>query len=105
VNSGPDGVDQTWASEGGSGEPAETLSADPKSAVLAELYLRACTAGAPCDDLAVALANAVLDSEVVRLALEVLDSEQHRHAKATELASRLLETTNTQFAAQGQGHG
>ena len=39
-----------------------------KSAELAELFLRACAAGAPCADLAAALAESVLEDKAVRLA-------------------------------------
>ena len=58
---------------------------------LAELFLRACAAGAPCDDLATALAECVLEDELVRLALDVLDGGEHRYARATELASAVLD--------------
>ena len=107
MNSGPGGVDQTWTSEGGSDDPVETLSADPKSAVLAELYLRACAAGAPCNDLAVALATAVLEDDAIRLAVAVLESDEHRLARATELAERVLNAASNDAGSRSErkGHG
>ena len=59
---------------------------------LAELFLKACALGAPCGDLATALAEAVVDAAGVRLAVEVLSGGEHRMARATELAARLLDT-------------
>jgi hypothetical protein len=70
---------------------------------LAELFLRACAAGAPCDDLATALAESVLEDELVRLALDVLDGGEHRYARATELASMLLDATAQRVASNPKG--
>ena len=58
---------------------------------LAELFLKACALGAPCGDLATALAEAVVDAAGVRLAVEVLAGDEHQIARATELAARVLE--------------
>ena len=60
---------------------------------LAELFLRACAVGAPCDDLAAALAESVLEDDLVRLAFEVLDCGEHRYARATKLASAVLDAS------------
>ncbi len=59
-------MDQTWTTEAPSKSSSGPLEVSERVAVLAELYLRACAAGAPCNDLAEAMANAVLESEVVR---------------------------------------
>ncbi len=98
-------VDQTWASKVQPGSPVDSPEATPRTSILAELYLHACAAGAPCNDLALALANAVLDSDFVQLARAVLDSEQHRHAKATELAGRLLESAGQAFVVKLNDNG
>jgi len=71
-------VDQAWTS-------AEA----PRG--LAELLLKACTLGAPCGDLATALADAVIDAAGVALAVEVLAGGEHQIARATELAARVLD--------------
>ena len=60
---------------------------------LAELFLKACALGAPCGDLAMALAGAVVDAAGVRLALEVLAGGEHQIARATELAARVLDAS------------
>ena len=96
VNSGPDGVDQTWTTEASSEATARALQVTERVAVLAELYLRACAARAPCNDLAEAMAKAILESEVVRLAQVVLKGGEHRHAWATELAARVLDANRIQ---------
>ena len=57
---------------------------------LAELFLKACSLGAPCGDLALALAEAVVDAAGARLAVEVLAGGEHQIARATELAARVL---------------
>ena len=97
-------MDQTWTTETAPNSPDETSVSAPQPTVLAELYLRACAAGAPCNDLALALANAVLDNEFVRLALSVLDSEKHRHAKATELAGKLLDAADPECTTKARGN-
>jgi hypothetical protein len=71
-------VDQAWTS-------AEAPRA------LAELFLKACALGAPCGDLARALADAVVDAAGIRLAVEVLSGGEHQIARATELAARVLD--------------
>jgi hypothetical protein len=53
-------------------------------------YPEAGAAGLPCGDLAVALARAVLHTTDVRLALQVLEGGPFAHARATELAGRVL---------------
>jgi hypothetical protein len=58
---------------------------------LAELFLKACALGAPCGDLATALAEAVIDAAGVALAVEVLEGGEHQIARATELAARVLD--------------
>ena len=98
-------MDQTWTSEQPSQSSSGALQVDERVAILAELYLRACAVGAPCNDLAEAMANAILESEVVRLAQAVLRGAKHRHASATELAARVLEaaqdrSTRSQPAAE-----
>ena len=74
-------MDQAWTS-------AEAPRA------LAELFLKACALGAPCGDLATALAAAVIDTAGVGPALEVLAGGEHRIARATELAARVLDDTD-----------
>jgi hypothetical protein len=76
-----------------------------RTAALAELFLRACAIGAPCDDLAVALADAVVDAAGARLALEVLAGGELRFARATELAERVLESAREERQAKGGAHG
>ena len=76
-----------------------------RAAALADLFLRACAIGAPCDDLAVALANAVVDAAGVRLALEVLEGGEHRFARATVLAGRVLDAVHVAAKAKESGHG
>jgi len=71
-------VDQAWTG-------AETLRP------LAELFLKACALGAPCGDLATALAEAVVDAAGVRLAVDVLAGGEHRIARATELAALVID--------------
>lgn len=53
-------------------------------------YLRAGATGLPCVDLAVALADVVLGGRTVTLALKVLEGGPFAHARATELAERVL---------------
>lgn len=74
-----------------------------QSAELAELFLRACSAGAPCADLANALAESVLEAAKVRLALDVLERDEHAYAKATELASRVLDAVGKIRAGKASG--
>ena len=76
-----------------------------RTAALAELFLRACALGAPCNDLALALANAVVDAAGARLALEVLDGGEHRLARATELAGRVLDSVRAEAERAGRGSG
>jgi hypothetical protein len=82
-----------------------SLAASERTAALAELFLRACAIGAPCDDLAIALADAVVDAAGGRLALEVLAGGELRFARATELAERVLESTREEAKANGGAHG
>ncbi len=79
-------MDQAWTS-------AEAPRA------LAELFLRACALGAPCGDLATALADAVVDAAGVRLAVEVLAGGEHQIARATELAGRVLDATRRETSS------
>jgi len=79
-------VDQAWTS-------AEAPRA------LAELFLKACALGAPCGDLATALADAVVDAAGVRLAVDVLSAGEHQIARATELAGRVLDAEALSGAA------
>ena len=72
---------------------------------LAELFLRACAVGAPCEDLATALAESVLEDDLIRLALDVLGCEEHRYARATELASKVLAATASSAAGKLKGYG
>ena len=65
---------------------------------LAEIYLRAVAVGAPANELAVALADAVLGSELVQLAQAVLSDEQYRYARATELAGKILDSMTSNVA-------
>lgn len=53
-------------------------------------YLKAGAGGLPCAGLAAAVARAVLDTTDVRLALQVLEGGPFAHARATELAARVL---------------
>jgi len=61
-------------------------------------YLEAGAAGLPCAELAVELAQAVLGHPDVQLALKVLEGGPFAHARATELACRILQ------AAEADGH-
>ena len=74
-------------------DQARTNAEAPRA--LAELFLKACALGAPCSDLAVALAAAVIDAAGVGLALEVLAGGEHRIARATALAARVLDASAT----------
>ena len=58
---------------------------------LADVFLRACALGAPCGELAVALANAVIDASGARVAVEILDGGEFAVARAIELAKRIIE--------------
>lgn len=80
-------MDQPW-----------TSSETPRA--LAELFLKACALGAPCGDLATALAEAVVDAAGVRLALEVLAGGEFQIARATELAARVLDVTGTEASSR-----
>ena len=77
----------------------------------ARAYLEAGAAGLPCAELAVELAQAVLGHPDVQLALQVLEGGPFAHARATELACRMLEAGDAERAAarsgkkRGDGHG
>lgn len=60
-------------------------------ASLADVFLRACALGAPCGELAVALANAVIDASGARVAVEILEGGEFAFARAIELAKRIIE--------------
>jgi hypothetical protein len=85
-------VDQAWTS-------AEVPRA------LAELFLKACALGAPCGDLATALAAAVVDAAGARLAVEVLGGGDHQIARATELAARVLDATRSETSSLEETSG
>lgn len=93
-SSGIDGKGADEPPSPGAPFPAEIREGDrihvARHTQLAVLFLRACGAGAPCDDLALALARAVLDAPLVALARAVLDDGDHRFARATELADAIL---------------
>ena len=65
----------------------------------ARAYLEAGAAGLPCAELAVELARAVLGQPDVQLALQVLEGGPFAHARATELASRVLESENAEVVS------
>jgi hypothetical protein len=75
------------------GHPTAPRDGADRVARVAGEYLRAGAAGLPCADLAVALAEAVLDEATVQLALRVLEVGPFAHARATELAERVLRDT------------
>jgi len=56
----------------------------------AQAYLEAGAAGLPCAGLAVELARAVLGLPDVQLAMQVLEGGPFAHARATELARRIV---------------
>ena len=85
-------MDQAWTS-------AEAPRA------LAELFLKACALGAPCGDLAMALAAAVVDAAGARLAVEVLAGGEHQIARATELAGRVLDATRAEASSREETSG
>ena len=85
-------MDQAWTS-------AEAPRA------LAELFLKACALGAPCGDLATALAAAVVDAVGARLAVEVLAGGDHQIAHATELAARVLDATRGETSSLEETSG
>ena len=66
------------------------ITSAPAAREIAELYLRAGAIGAPCSELAMSMAQAVLEEPVVSLAQAVLGGGEHAHARATELAGALL---------------
>jgi len=87
-------------------ESSEPFRAESeRAAALAELVLRACALGAPCDDLAIALANAVVDAAGARLAVDVLAGSEHRFARATELAGRVLDAVRGDARGREHAHG
>jgi hypothetical protein len=69
---------------------------------LAEDYLTAGANGDRCGHLAVALASTVLATPEVRLAFEVLVGGPFAHARATELADRLLRSSVAEEALPGR---
>jgi hypothetical protein len=104
-------VDQTWTSSELAVASAVAPTHEPKPwdgdrlRALAEVYLRAVAIGAPANELAETLAQAVLGSELVRLANAVLASDEFRTARATELAARILDAAGSvasNTAAEGQ---
>ncbi len=92
-------VDQSWTGADGrsvalaaeSEHPTERRWTPERLRELAEVYLRALALGVAADELALALADVVLGDDVVRLALAVREGGEHRHARATELAGRVLD--------------
>ena len=72
---------------------------------LAELFLKACALGAPCGDLATALAAAVVDAAGVKLAVDVLAGGEHQIARATELAARVLDETRGETGSLEETRG
>jgi len=56
-------------------------------------------AGLPCAELAVELARAVLGHPEVQLAQNVLEGGSFAHARATELANRVLDAGDTERRA------
>jgi len=95
-------VDQTWTSDV-AGLSATQWDGD-RLRELAEVYLRAVAIGAPANELAETLANAVLGSELVRLAEAVLGPAEFRTARATELAARILDAASS-VAIAGRSEG
>jgi len=71
---------------------------NPGRYLIARAYLDAGAAGLPCAELAVELARAVLGHPEVQLALNVLEGGPFAHARATELACRLLEFGDTGYS-------
>jgi hypothetical protein len=61
-----------------------------RGAEAARAYLEAGAAGLPCAELAVELAQSVLGHPDLQLALQVLEGGPFAHARATELACRVL---------------
>jgi integrase len=86
-------VDQMWTSKA-DGPSAIQWDGD-RLRGLAEVYLRAVAIGAPANELAETLANAVLGSELVRLAEAVLGATEFRIARATELAAKILDAASS----------
>jgi hypothetical protein len=76
------------------GNPAAMGDDADRVARAAREYLRAGAGGEPCAHLAVALAEAVLDEEAVQLALKVLEGGPFAHARAMELAERVVQNTD-----------
>lgn len=66
---------------------------------VAQAYLDAGAAGLPCAELAVALARGVLDQPEVQFALQVLGGGPFAHARATELATQVLEAKASQLTS------
>jgi integrase len=89
-----------------SGDPADSrqivqvdarLAAGQSAAThAARKYLAAGAAGAPCDDLALQLASAVMSEPLVRLAGSVLGGGEHLHSRATELAELVLRSATVE---------
>jgi len=95
-----------------SGDPADSRQIAPVDARLAagqsqaadaaRKYLAAGADGAPCDDLALQLASAVMNGPCVRLAGSVLAGGEHLHARATELAALVLQSAGAELAASAR---
>lgn len=103
---------QTWANQAAQQEAPQGTDRVPSAArapspeALAEVFLRACAVGAPCGELAAALAESVLADQGARLAAEVLRGGEHVHARAIELAELVLTRANESTDDEGgQSHG
>lgn len=71
----------------------------------ARAYLEAGATGLPCAELAVDLARALLGHPDVELARKVLEGGPFAHARATELAKRLLDTLESKTTLRRASHG
>lgn len=97
-----------------SGDPADSrqivqgdarLAAGQSAAArVARKYLAAGADGAPCDDLALQLASAVMAEPLVRLAGSVLAGGEHLHSRATELAELVLRSVAVELDESAQPH-
>lgn len=67
----------------------------------ARAFLAALAGGQPADELAVALADAVLDNDLIRLALDVRAGGPHGFAKAVQLAGAVLTAERAGTATKG----
>lgn len=75
------------------------------AAVAARKYLAAGAGGAPCDDLALQLAAAVMAEPLVRLAGSVLAGGEHLHSRATELAGLVLRSAPVEAVVEPRRAG